>query len=51
MSKMLNILLKIEKQKLHILEKLHNGFQVLGADGAIPEDAAKDLILQVTFKC
>ena len=25
--------------------------QVLGADTAIPEDAAKDLILQVTFKC
>ena len=25
--------------------------QVLGADGAIPADAAKDLILQVTFKC
>ena len=25
--------------------------QVLGADAAIPEDAAKDLILQVTFKC
>ena len=34
--------------QMAILRDLH---QVLGADAAIPEDAAKDLILQVTFKC
>ena len=57
MKKMPNILPKIEKQKWHTLEKtaqqiqmaiLWDLHQVLGADAVIPEDAAKDLILQVT---